>query len=296
MNYSFFPTCKNRTATLKELCKKYACLSYETVGESLCGRPIDAVTIGCKTDGVLLCGAIHGMEWLTTLVLLRFIDECCASLETGDCLCGFKLNRFLSRRGVTFIPCANPDGVEIQLRGSLTAGKYHNKINCITKNTSRWQANARGVDLNHNFDAGWDDVKRLEIEAGITCPAPTRYGGERPFSEPETQCLAQFCKQNDFRQMLVFHSQGREIYYDFGPRTPMRGYELVKLFARASGYEVSHPEGIAVGGGFKDWFIQEFGKPGFTIEIGLGTNPLPIRMLDEEYEKLRELLCFSVVA
>ena len=37
--------------------------------------------------------------------------------------------------------------------------------------------------------------------------------------------------------------------------------------------------------GYKDWFIQEFRKPGFTIELGLGVNPLPISQFDEIYSE-----------
>ena len=35
--------------------------------------------------------------------------------------------------------------------------------------------------------------------------------------------------------------------------------------------------------GFKDWFIQEFNKPGYTIEAGIGVNPLPISQFNEIY-------------
>jgi len=296
MHYNFFPNCKNRTAAIKQICQKYDFVNYSVIGESLCKRPIEALTIGNKTDGVLMCGAVHGMEWLTTLILLKFFEECCESMRRKTIVSGFKLYRFLLRRGLTVIPCVNPDGVEIQLGGSLTAGEYSGQINGITNNTSRWQANARGVDLNHNFDAGWQALKAMEINAGITKPASTRYGGEAPFSEPETKCLADFCRGNSFRHLLAFHSQGREIYYDFGPRTPVRSYELGKLFAKSSGYQLEHPEDLAVGGGLKDWFIETFGKPAFTIEIGKGKNPLPIYSLEAEYKILLEMLCFAAAA
>lgn len=35
--------------------------------------------------------------------------------------------------------------------------------------------------------------------------------------------------------------------------------------------------------GYKDWFIQDYNLPGYTIEAGLGANPLPIFQFDEIY-------------
>ena len=35
--------------------------------------------------------------------------------------------------------------------------------------------------------------------------------------------------------------------------------------------------------GYKDWFILQFDLPGYTIEVGKGTNPLPLSQFDEIY-------------
>ena len=48
--------------------------------------------------------------------------------------------------------------------------------------------------------------------------------------------------------------------------------------------------GSAAYGGCKDWFISEFGRMGFTVEVGLGRNPLPMEQLDEIYEENAKLL------
>lgn len=36
--------------------------------------------------------------------------------------------------------------------------------------------------------------------------------------------------------------------------------------------------------GYKDWFIQIYNRPGYTIEAGLGENPLPISQFDKIYK------------
>ena len=60
--------------------------------------------------------------------------------------------------------------------------------------------------------------------------------------------------------------------------------------ATASGYALDVPTGIASGGGFKDWFITEFCRPGFTVELGKGKNPLPITDAEEIYRRTEEML------
>ena len=57
---------------------------------------------------------------------------------------------------------------------------------------------------------------------------------------------------------------------------------IAREFARVSGYQaVRYIDSHA---GYKDWFIQEFRRPGFTIELGEGVNPLPISQFDEIYQ------------
>ena len=65
--------------------------------------------------------------------------------------------------------------------------------------------------------------------------------------------------------------------------------------ATSSGYALDVPDGVADGGGFKDWFITEFNRPGFTIELGLGENPLPIEEATKIYNQIREMLVLITI-
>ena len=73
--------------------------------------------------------------------------------------------------------------------------------------------------------------------------------------------------------LLAFHSQGREIYYDFDGMTGENSVEIAKKMAEESGYAVCIPTGTASYGGCKDWFIKEFGKRGIYGGNRYGTKP-----------------------
>lgn len=284
---------ENRRALMGELFLKYPFLRKSCIGESLCGREIPMVSVGEGRKVLFVC-AFHGMEWLTTLVILRFLDELLEKVYKKGFFCGIRADMIFRDRMLCVVPCINPDGVEIAIHGAKSAGEYCESV-CRIGGESRWQANAAGVDINHNFNAGWKALKSLEMKNGITAPAPTRYGGMSPESEPESRALARLCRNTSFIRALAFHSQGEEIYWSFGDYSPEIARLQGELLAELSGYKLSEPDGLAVGGGFKDWFVETFNRPGFTVEIGRGENPLQVSMLDGIYERLKQMLIISII-
>jgi g-D-glutamyl-meso-diaminopimelate peptidase len=189
----------------------------------------------------------------------------------------------------------NPDGVNLVINGLESDNPVSSRLismNDGSADFSRWQANARGVDLNHNYDADFDLLRELEIKSGITEPCATRYGGEYPESEPETSALASFIRSEpDIAVLTALHTQGEEIYWRYKNIVPPRAKMLAHLIERITGYKLDYPnEAIASYGGCKDWFISEFNKPGFTIECGKGINPLPLTDFVQIYATLEEAL------
>ena len=274
---------------------EYAFLTAGSIGRSRAGRPIFSLSLGHGEKCVLFCGGFHGSEWLTSLVLLRFCEELCRSTQTGCPLCGVDVGSYLSRREILFVPCVNPDGAEIFLHGPQAAGAYEEAVRALFQPRTLWNANAAGVDINHNFDAGWRTLHRMERENGIDGPAPRRYGGEEAESEPETRAICDLCRKKQPQHALAFHSQGEEIFWRYGKTDPPRAEALMHIFASASGYTPVENTGLYAHGGFKDWFIETFCRPAFTVEIGKGQNPLPLADFEEIYEKLREMLTLAAV-
>ncbi len=285
-----------REALIGNLLIDYGFLSRDTIGESLCSRPIDLLCIGSRQKQVLFTGAFHGMEWITSLLLLKFTDELCFSVMTGQSMCGVRIGSFLNRRGIAIVPCVNPDGVEIQINGASSAGNYEKLVNSVSGgSTSSWQSNAAGVDINHNFSANWEKLKEMEIKNGIRSASSTRYGGEFPESEPESRTIASYCRTGNITHALALHSQGEEIYWNFGDYNDAEAHKMAKVMSYSSGYKIAEPTGLANGGGFKDWFVEKFRRPAFTVEVGKGKNPLPIEDFDSIYQKIREMLVLATV-
>ncbi len=252
-------TYENMLDDIKHFKEKYPHIPTFSIGQSIEGRELVALKLGSGSKRIFLNGAHHAMEWLTAKVLVDFADEVAQKKTAINC-------------SLYIVPMVNPDGVYIASKGE------------------KWQANARGVDLNHNYNALWELSKQLEISHGITSPGPTRFGGEYPESEPETRAVANFTRQNNFDMAIALHSQGEVIYYDFCGVVPDGTNEYLDAFESVSHYRRDNPEGIASYGGYKDWFIKKFKKPAFTIEIGLGENPLPLSDLEKVYNGVAPIL------
>ena len=283
-------------AILDEFASRYSTVSVTVLGQSIMGRAIPMIHLGTQSKAekprrVLYIGSHHGAEWMTTSVLLRFINEYCELLRSDGMAEGMRVKRLEENCEIDIVPMLNPDGVEYAIRGVSADNPLRDRLlrmNGGRIDFSHWQANARGVDLNHNYNAGFSEYKRLEAEAGITGGAPTRFSGEAPESEPETAYLCNYLRfSKPYGGVLTLHTQGEEIYCGEATDGSAR---IGKRLASFMGYAMATPEGLAAYGGFTDWFVREFGRPSFTVECGKGSNPLPISDMPMIYLKIRRAL------
>ncbi len=244
-------------------------ISRTVLGRSILGREIDLFRAGEGGERFLLVGTHHAMEHITTALLYAFLFAAAEDRSRDTAIC---LQRF------TFfvVPCLNPDGVELLLHPDRSEGNplYRRAVRMNGgSDFSRWQANARGVDLNHNYKEGFAAYKVLEREGGIL-PGRTRYCGEYPESEPETAALAALVRAVDFSAVVSLHTQGEEVYaFPDSPRARLFGVRA----ARILGYRLARPEGLASYGGLCD-YTGAIGIPSLTVECGIGRggkNPVP---------------------
>lgn len=292
IDYDYIETKK----ALERLSEEYPFLSLGVAGRSALGRNIPYVKLGRAEDNVLFAATIHGSEHITTNIILMFLEQLCFALKNDGFIEGMNAKKAMKGRALIIVPVVNPDGAEISIHGASAAGNLAVKIEKLSGgDTVHWNANARGVDINHNFDAGWQVLSNREKRAGIYGPAPTRFGGFSPMSEPETLSLSELCNTYIIRQAIALHSQGEVIYWNYGGKEIPRAQKMAEIMATSSGYALDVPSPIATGGGFKDWFIKTYSRPGFTIEVGRGENPLPISSACEIYLKIREMLMLCAI-
>ncbi len=292
VNYDHFSLKKS----INTLCQRYTFVRKKSIGKSCLGKDIFALSIGSSQSYCLISAAFHGSEHITTNVLMMWFEDICAAFENGEAISGINIRKALSIRGLIIIPRVNPDGCDISVLGKKACGEKAFNIAKMTNNDfSIFNANYRGVDINHNFDANWKEVKKCESKMGIISPNYTRFGGYSPESEPETKALCDLCRNGNISQVMALHSQGQVIYWSFGGSKPKNSRKIAEILSTASGYSLDYPIAIADGGGFKDWFIKEFNRPGFTVEIGKGKNPLPIQTAEKLYFETKNMLTLWLI-
>lgn len=216
------------------------------IGYSFKGKEIFAFHIGSPVGRQFISTyAIHGREWITAFLALKHI-------KTG-----------VKNVGGWIIPLVNPDGVAIS------------ESVC-----PMWKANARGVDLNCNFDADWGSGRLNTKKRGAeNCI------GDSPFSECETKALKDFTQKIRPFVTFSFHTKGEEIYWQYNGQGDGHGAEIL---ADVTGYKPVIIYGSA--GGYKDWCIQKLNIPAYTIECGSDslTHPIKdIRKLKKCYKALK---------
>ena len=282
MNYCeemSYENVKNEVCALKREGK----VEFFSIGRSLRGREIFCLTLGDGAECGIFVGVHHGMERITAALILKFVRD----IAEGNVWGGRTADVLASRR-IYFIPMLNPDGAEIALGNISEKEKAELSRLRGGKELRFWQANARGVDLNHNYDAGYYICRGDERRAGIFTAGSTRYGGAHAESEPETRALCDFTREisEKLAYTVALHTQGEEIYCGYDGKIPQGAEEMARAAAEKCGYVLAEPEAIASHGGYKDWVTDKFDIPSFTFECGLGKNPLPPTDFPAIYEKL----------
>lgn len=293
-------------ARLAELASKHRFIRCETVGRSLCGSNIRALFIGCGKKKLLYAGAHHGSEYITSALLCDFAEEFASAADMGGRRFGVDCRDILERRTLIILPMVNPDGVDIALMGADKSTPLGAKLCSLNKNSSdftHWQANARGVDPNHNYNYRFAEYKQLEKQLGIL-PGPSKYSGEYPESEPETLAVARLVSrlctpcspERRLCALLSFHTQG-EVIFSHDTKECSAG---AAFLSRASGYRDEKTDSGAAGltgayGGLADWACRELALPAYTVECGKGKNPLPQSDRGYIYARIREMLFLSAV-
>ena len=289
------------TMNIQALSIIYPFLRTGTIGNSETCRKLYYIRIGTGAKEVFYNAAFHANEWITTPVLMKFTENFARAYAENTSIYGVNDRRLARDVSIYIVPMVNPDGVDL-VTGVIGPGSalYAQAARIASSFPAipfpgGWKANIQGTDLNLQFPAGWENAKEIKYAQGFTRPAPRDYVGPYALSAAESQAVYHFTLEHHFSLIMAYHSQGRIIYWKFLDYEPPRSYEIGRRLSDSSGYvldETPYASGFA---GYKDWFIQENNKPGYTIEVGLGVSPLPIAQFDTIYKENEGMLILAAV-
>ncbi len=249
--------------------------NYFCYGKSEWGEKLWAFKFGSGKKKILVQGATHAREFVTTFYLLKL----CRYLSVMPLL-----------GTVIVCPLSNPDGVKLCLCGEkCLRRKYRGICKEILKNCDQKliKCNGRGVDINVNFDAHWGGGKRNFF--GF--PTSENYLGSVPSSESETKALANLVEKFSPDVTISYHSKGEVVYFGFeGKKQRKIDKKMLEIITSETGYKPYKTKNSC--GGFKDFCIEKLDIPSFTIEVGNDNlpHPLGLDVLEEIFMQNKDIV------
>ena len=291
-------TYQKMESDIELLKQRYEGVTSDSIGTTTDDRNLYRIVIGSRDakKKILVVGAIHAREYITAPLIMRQIKEMLDKREDGD--------KSLDEICIEYVPMVNPDGVTISQSGinGLNKEESKKKLQEIIDSWSewglkenqdkynwflnKWKNNLNGVDINHNFPTqGWpnraDSRKR---------PCNEFYKGASAGSESETQYLITLVNNENFDAVLNYHTQGQIIYWSnqhAAADVLAKDRAMADIVAAYTGYKLVAPEadGSKYGTGFKDWLDWEKGIPNVTVEVGIGTSPVPETQIESIWQQ-----------
>ena len=274
---------------IRQIVSAYPFCRTELLTTTAFGRPVRTLVIGTGPRKVIYTAAHHANEWITALVLLKFGEEFARAIAEKKQIFDMDANALAGQATIYMVPLVDPDGVDLVV-GAIGPGSVQYAVaKQFADNYPQipfpkgWKANLLGVDLNLQYPAGWRQAREIKFSQGFTSPAPRDYVGAYPLNQAESRALAGYTQVIDPALVLAYHAQGKEIYWQFEDIEVPGAEALGQAFSRLSGYDLTQVAYNSSFAGYKDWFIKYFRRPGYTIEVGSGENPLPLSQFDQIY-------------
>ncbi len=196
---------------VRDLAARYPFLEMGEFGKNVMGKPLYYITAGNGSHRVLYNAEHHANEWITTPVLLKFMENLARAYLTGRSIAGVSASDLFSRSRICTAPAVNPDAMDL-VTGELTSGAYYDAAARISRAypaipfPDGWKANIRGVDLNLQYPAEWESAREIKFAQGYTSPAPRDYVGSAPLSAPESRAMYDFTIRFDPAVTASYHT------------------------------------------------------------------------------------------
>ena len=109
VNYSSFILRQN----LNSLVRKFPFINLQVVGNSVLGTPLYVVRLGVGKKKVFYSASFHANEWITSVLLMKFIEDYCNSYINNSSLYGYSIRNLFNTVSIYLMPMVNPDGVDL---------------------------------------------------------------------------------------------------------------------------------------------------------------------------------------
>ena len=156
-------------SNVSELKRAYPFLQAFAIGRSVLGRPIPYIKLGNGSHEVFYNASIHANEWITSVLLMKFIEDFCIAYVTDSKIFGHSARQLFNNSSIYLVPMCNPDGVDLVTGVIGPNTSLYNNTKLMANNypaipfPNGWKANIRGVDLNLQFPARLGTSKRNQI-------------------------------------------------------------------------------------------------------------------------------------
>ena len=287
---------------LNALRSSYSGVSVNALCQTPDGRQVYHVIIGNQNAGkkLLVTGTMHAREYITSKVVMRQLKKLLDEKKGGD--------TSLDNVCVHFVPMMDPDGVAISQYGTdgMQTSVMRDTVKNIMKSwaeweiltnqdkynwyLNKWKNTAKGVDINQNFPTDtWSTLNDARNK-----PSSDMYKGPSAGSEAETRAMMELVNKYGFTAAVNYHAQGEIIYADDDKASEAvrnRCNAMGAIVQGVTGYRLPEPhEGSFDDGAFKSWLNVNKGIPAVTVEVGVGTCPLPETDIAGIWEKNKGVL------
>ncbi len=262
-----------------------------TIGSTKDGRAIYDAVIGNPNAErhFIVAYSQHGSEHINTQLAMRQIEYILTTMMNGGSYADKTYGDIFSNVCFHMLPMANPDGVTVSQLGvdglrtdaaktvvnlCYELDKAEGKVyGTFEEYQTKFKANANGVDLNKNFNVGWE-----ALENNVNAPSMDGYKGSAAVSEAETQAIVALANAYPIAAVIGVHSPGDRIVWNYGAEGDVLTAEtnLAETLKALTNYPMAAESHYTnrVAGGMAEYFVSERNVPAVSIMTGAGTLPV----------------------